>query len=142
MWLGRDDIFSHRFPKEIISARNLLVIGNPPWVTNSQLGAIAGQNVPHKTNIRSLSGLDAVTGKSNFDIAEFIILRLIESFAGNSGMIAMLCKNTVIKNIVDIIPRKRLPISTVHSYAIDARRDFGVSADASLLVLELGAPAQ
>src|SRR5277367_5328515 len=29
-----------------------LVIGNPPWVTNSHLGAIGGSNFPEKTNFQ------------------------------------------------------------------------------------------
>src|SRR5207249_9257440 len=46
----------------------LLVVGNPPWVTNAGLSAIGSSNLPQKTNFQKYAGLDAITGKSNFDI--------------------------------------------------------------------------
>ncbi|MDZ4746772.1 MAG: hypothetical protein SGJ05_12325 [bacterium] len=48
----------------------VLLLGNPPWVTNSVIGAMAGKNLPKKSNFQGMSGFDAVTGKSNFDISE------------------------------------------------------------------------
>ena len=44
----------------------ILVIGNPPWVTSSELASLNSTNLPIKTNLQGLSGLDAKTGKSNF----------------------------------------------------------------------------
>ena len=44
----------------------ILVIGNPPWVTNSAMGLLGGSNLPSKSNFQRLRGLDAITGKSNF----------------------------------------------------------------------------
>src|SRR5690606_7779200 len=58
---------------ERISNRELLIIGNPPWVTNSKLGSINSTNLPQKSNFKKNRGLDALTGKSNFDITEYII---------------------------------------------------------------------
>ena len=52
----------------------ILVIGNPPWVTNSAVGALGGSNLPVKSNFQRLNGLDAITGKSNFDISEWMLL--------------------------------------------------------------------
>src|SRR5712691_2586098 len=49
----------------------LLVIGNPPWITNSELGALGSSNLPEKRNFQGHAGLDAMTGKSNFDISEW-----------------------------------------------------------------------
>ena len=46
----------------------LLVIGNPPWVTNSELGTLASPNRPPRRNIKGLRGLEARTGASNFDV--------------------------------------------------------------------------
>src|SRR5690349_10794536 len=48
----------------------ILVVGNPPWVTNAAQGAIATGNLPEKSNLHQYRGLDAITGKSNFDISE------------------------------------------------------------------------
>ncbi len=47
----------------------MAVIGNPPWVTNSRQGKNSSLNVPLKSNIYGLKGIDAITGKSNFDIS-------------------------------------------------------------------------
>ncbi len=54
------------------SEADILIIGNPPWVTNSKLGSLNSSNLPKKTNFKNHSGLDAMTGKGNFDIAEYI----------------------------------------------------------------------
>jgi len=37
------------------------------------------ENLPKKSNFQGLRGLDARTGKSNFDIAEWMLIRLIEA---------------------------------------------------------------
>ena len=47
----------------------LLVIGNPPWVTNSELASLGSNNLPRKNNFQNYSGLEAITGASNFDIS-------------------------------------------------------------------------
>jgi len=41
-----------------------LIIGNPPWVTNSDLGQLGSRNLPTKTNFQGLRGFDARTGKT------------------------------------------------------------------------------
>ena len=48
----------------------VLVVGNPPWVTNSAVGSLGGANLPAKSNSQHFNGFDALTGKSNFDISE------------------------------------------------------------------------
>lgn len=69
----------------------VFVIGNPPWVTNSELGQLGSQNLPEKTNFQGLRGFDARTGKSNFDIAEWMLMRLVEALP-SEGVLAVLCK--------------------------------------------------
>ena len=60
---------------DICKYRNVLVIGNPPWATNSDLD----YNLPHKTNFKELKGIDALTGSSNFDICEYVILQMLNA---------------------------------------------------------------
>lgn len=51
----------------------MLVIGNPPWVTNSALSALDSANTPVKANLDNLRGIDALTGKSRYlrmDVAQ------------------------------------------------------------------------
>ncbi len=43
----------------------LLVVGNPPWVTNSELGLLGSNNLPHKKNLKGLRGIEARTGATN-----------------------------------------------------------------------------
>jgi type I restriction-modification system DNA methylase subunit len=54
----------------------LLIVGNPPWITNAELGSLGSDNIPIKSNFKGLSGFDAMTGRANFDIAEYILLKL------------------------------------------------------------------
>jgi len=78
----------------------LLVLGNPPWVTNAELGVLGSNNLPQKINFKGLSGLDARTGKANFDIAEYIWLKLIRELAAEQPTIALLCKTSVARNVL------------------------------------------
>ncbi len=125
-------------------ADKLLIVGNPPWVTNAGLGVLSSQNLPEKTNFKRLTGLDALTGKSNFDIAEFVIIQLLRTFHQQPGQLALLVKNTVIKNIVEGQPAAGFAISRLQKRVIDAKKEFGVSADAALFMATLAAsePAQ
>lgn len=78
---------------------SVLVIGNPPWVTNSALGQLGIKNLPVKSNSERLRGMDARTGKSNFDIAEWMIMRLIDALP-TTGALAMLCKTATARKVL------------------------------------------
>ena len=73
----------------------ILVLGNPPWVTNAHLSTLGSRNLPTKTNFQNRNGLDAITGKANFDISEWMLIRLLDAMNGRRGAIAMLCKSSV-----------------------------------------------
>lgn len=117
--------------------KEILIIGNPPWVTNSKLGSLNSSNLPKKTNFKNHNGLDAMTGKGNFDIAEYITLMMIETFQHQKGNIALLVKNTVIKNIVFDQFSKKYNISEIEKYCIDSKKEFNVSVEASLYYCKL-----
>lgn len=140
--LHQDSVFTHRFPPAVTNAPNLLVIGNPPWVTNAELGSLGSGNLPKKQNIKVLNGMDALTGKSNFDISEYILLRLLESFSECRGTLAMLCKTSTARNIVAALSQKRFKVANIRTLTIDAPREFGAAVDACLLVTDLGASVQ
>lgn len=78
----------------------ILIIGNPPWVTASGLGAIGSANTPQKSNFQHRRGLDALTGKSNFDVAEWMLLRLLEAGAQSEVVLAMLVKTSVARRVL------------------------------------------
>jgi hypothetical protein len=111
-----------------------LVIGNPPWVTNSELGSLESANLPKKQNFQNHKGLDALTGKSNFDISEWMLLSLMEWLAGRNAVLAMLCKTAVARKSLQYAWKNRLPISSCEMYSIDSARHFDVSVDACLLL--------
>lgn len=119
----------------------LLVIGNPPWVTNSQLGAIGGKNLPTKTNIRGLNGLDALTGKSNFDVSESMILRLLRNLDGRDATLAMLCKTAVARRVLEASWKVGRRIVDARIHRIDAAAHFDAAVDACLLVCAFGREA-
>ena len=135
----QDDIFRHAFDEALSSGGELLLLGNPPWVTSAELSSLASQNLPVKSNHKRHGGLDARTGKANFDLAEPVIARLLERFHRCQGSLAMLVKNTVIRSLVQEQPSRRFAVSDLRAYRINAQRLFGAKVDASLLFLRLGA---
>jgi hypothetical protein len=116
-----------------------LVIGNPPWVTNSELGAISSQNTPEKSNFKKHRGLDAMTGKGNFDIGEYISLIMLDCFQHHEGIFAFLIKNSVIKNLIHDQKRNKYKISGSEKLNIDSKKEFNVSVNASLFLTQLNA---
>lgn len=117
---------------------NVLIIGNPPWVTNSGIGRMNGDNLPRKANIKKVSGLSAMTGKGNFDIAEYICYQLFQYFSQGNVMFALLLKNSVIRQICQSMPAMHLRMKDLVQQTIDARREFGASVDASLFTCRVG----
>ncbi len=117
--------------------QEILIIGNPPWVTNSELGSLNSSNLPKKRNFKNHNGLDAITGKGNFDIAEYITLQLIDIFQEFSGFLSLLVKKSVIKNIIYNQKYKLLRIGNNQQYAIDAKKEFDVSVEAALFLCTL-----
>lgn len=118
---------------DICKYRNVLVIGNPPWATNSDLD----YNLPHKTNFKELKGIDALTGSSNFDICEYVILQMLNAFKGTESVICMLCKTSVARNVILEIDRNSIPCKNIEMLNFNSQKVFGVSAAACVLVIQL-----
>ena len=116
----------------------LLVIGNPPWVNNSQLGAIGGENLPHKDNAVKLRGIEAITGKSNFDVSEWMLNALIDVMVGRRATLAMLCKTAVARKVLARTWSEQRTVNSARMYLIDSVKSFGASVDACLLVCRFG----
>jgi hypothetical protein len=112
----------------------LLVIGNPPWVTSAELGTLDSTNLPHKSNFQRHVGLDAITGKSNFDISEWMLLKELDWLSGRRGTLAMLCKTIVARKVLLHAWQQELPVKAATLYLIDARKHFDAAVDACLLV--------
>ena len=116
------------------SKRKILVIGNPPWVTNSNLGQLGSTNLPQKSNFQGLKGFDARTGKSNFDIAEWMLIRLIEALPPE-GAIAMLCKTMTARKVLRYFWKIDGGRENTMLFHIDAKTEFNVAVDACLFFI-------
>ena len=119
----------------------LLVVGNPPWVTNSALGVLGSGNRPDRVNVNGARGLDAMTGASNFDIAEAVWIKLLTDLAHERPTIALLCKTSVARNVLEHARRKGLPVAGSSVIRLDAKAWFGASVEACLLCVTLGTEA-
>jgi hypothetical protein len=116
----------------------VLVLGNPPWVTNSALGSIGSTNLPTKSNFQRRAGLDAITGKSNFDISEWILIRLIDSLQDRAGWLGMLCKTGVARKVLLHAWQGSTRVGAAQLHRIDATRHFGAAVDACFLLIPCG----
>lgn len=122
------DAFSLDWSTELAGLQGRIwIVGNPPWVTASALGRTVHDQGPARVN-PGLKGLEAMTGAANFDLSEWLWLRLVEALAGREdALLALLCKTHTARRV--------LPSCTpIGLYRIDARKQFGVSAAAGLMV--------
>ncbi len=138
-----DNIFRHNFSNEFLHKldsynKDILILGNPPWITNTELSVLNSDNVPKKSNIKGVKGIEALTGKANFDIAEFIILHLIQKFSDRTTKLAMLCKTVVTRNILKSLYKMDLKIANIKSLSIDAKKEFNINTDAGLFLADIG----
>lgn len=113
----------------------LLILGNLPWVTSSVLGALDSGNLPQKSNFLGHKGFDAITGKANFDISEWMLLALIRALDGQRYDVAMLLKTATARKIIGYVEKQKIGVEQAAIVNIDAKKEFGASVDASLLVL-------
>ncbi len=112
----------------------ILVVGNPPWVTNAALGALGSSNLPEKSNFQQHHGLAALTGKSNFDISEWMLVKLLEALDGRRAALAMLCKTAVARKVLLHAWKNDIGLADAEIHAIDAALHFNAAVDACLLV--------
>lgn len=137
--LERADFFATDWPRRLAALPEpLLVVGNPPWVTSSHVGALGGSNVPAKSNFQNHAGLDALTGKANFDISEWMLLQLALALSGRRATLAMLVKTAVARKVLRHCWQRRLPISAANIFRIDAMAHFDAAVDAAFLVIDFG----
>lgn len=116
----------------------LLIVGNPPWVTSSELSALNSQNLPSKSNFQNRRGIEAITGSGNFDISEWMLLQHVEWLSKREGTVALLCKYSVARKVIRQVKKKSDNRFSSHVYLIDAKAYFGASVEACLFVLSTG----
>ncbi|MGK7886298.1 MAG: SAM-dependent methyltransferase [Crocosphaera sp.] len=120
---------------QVIKQRDdkILILGNFPWVTNSQLGRIKGLNLPEKKNFQHNNGLDAITGKSNFDISEWMLIKCVNFLQNYQGYLAMLCKTSVARKIINYLYKQNCDLYYCATYGIDSKKYFNATVEACLL---------
>lgn len=135
------DFFAFSSKTLIEDKSQILVIGNPPWVTNSTLSTLGSDNLPVKANFKGLKGIDAMTGASNFDICEYIILQLINEYRDTNTVISMLCKTSVARNVFKELNRNYINFSSCDILEFTAEKVFGINASACVLIIQLSEKA-
>jgi hypothetical protein len=138
--LRQQDFFAHDWDAEMRKPGHILIVGNPPWVTTAAVAAVDGSNLPARQNIYGLSGLAAKTGKANFDIAEWMLIRLLQALRGRSATLAVLCKAATAHKVLRHAWRSDLRVAAATLHRIDAAAHFGAAVEACLLVAHLGTP--
>ncbi len=133
-----ENIFDFDFNILNINKKGILIIGNPPWVTNTDLSKLNSNNLPSKTNFKQVNGIDAITGKGNFDISENICLLIIRQFEQFDTHFAFLIKNAVIKNLLYEQNKLKYKINSIENYRFDSKKEFNVNVAASLFCCQLG----
>ena len=113
--------------------KKILVLGNFPWVTNSQQGTIGCCNLPDKNNFQNHRGFDAISGKSNFDISEWMLIQVVEWLQHRDACLAMLCKTSVARKLLNYVYSQKRHISYCATYKIDAKKYFNAAVEACLL---------
>ncbi len=137
--MAHADFFEHDWARVLGNLPGpVLIIGNPPWVTNAELSGGGSGNLPRKSNFQGHAGMDAITGKSNFDISEAMLLHLTRLLAGRDSVLAMLCKTAVARKLLMHLWQAGTPVQEPALYRIDATAAFNASVDACLLLCRFG----
>jgi hypothetical protein len=118
----------------------ILVLGNPPWVTNAELSVLGVSNLPSKWNLKALPGLAAKTGASNFDVSEWLLLRLLALGQGRDLTVAMLVKTTVARRVLAHAHAQGLALGPASLHRVDAQAAFGAAVDAGLFCFSTRGP--
>ncbi len=114
----------------------VLALGNPPWVTIATLGRL-GKEGPARIRRASLRGIESITGKSNFDVSEWLVTRIVIAMQGVPGTAAFLLKTSVARRVLEQAWMAGIAFSSATMHGIDARAHFGASVDACLLTLAM-----
>ena len=132
--INHSDFFNVEWESMIPKNKKVLIIGNPPWVTSSKMGALSGKNLPPKTNIKKLVGFESKMGKSNFDISEWMLIKLSKILSAQNGVLAMLVKTAVARKVFLYNFQNNLTNANYKMYKIDAKKEFNACVDACFFI--------
>lgn len=84
-------IFTFKFDR-FDKNNSFLIIGNPPWITRYEIFKTNHKISKIADNFKNLKKMDTGIENANFDISEYIILKIIDEFKNTPSTIAFLCK--------------------------------------------------
>jgi hypothetical protein len=87
-----------------------------------------------KKTFQNHIGLDALTGKSNFDISEWMLIQAVQWLQKRDAYLAMLCKTSAARKLLNYLHSQKLNLAECSTYKIDAKKYFDANVDACLLV--------
>ncbi|MDR2624123.1 MAG: hypothetical protein LBC39_06125 [Methanobrevibacter sp.] len=93
--------------------------------------------MPNKSNFKGKKGLDSITGSANFDIAEYIILKLINSFKDTNTTFAFLVKKIVARNVFKELKRNNISFDLARTLNFNTKKVFNVSAEGCVFIVNL-----
>ena len=137
--LEQQDFFDANWSSILSSAgAHPLVLGNLPWVTSARLGSMNSGNLPEKSNFQKHEGFAAKTGKANFDISEWMLIKLLEASHSKTVDLAILCKLSTARKVLKFAWTNGHSVSAASLHVINAATYFGASVAACLLFMRLG----
>jgi hypothetical protein len=83
-----------------------------------------------------------MTGKSNFDISEWMLINLLESLDRQNSQLAMLVKTSVARKILVYAWKNNIRLSQSAIYKIETEKHFNASVDSCLLFCDFSGDKQ
>lgn len=137
--IWNDDFFNFDISKLFYKDKTNIVIGNPPWITKSQLKKLNSKNSQINIKFDDLKGLDAMTGKSNFDISEYMAIQLLKEMdtLEKKSAMAFLVKKSVARNVLKHLNTLNIKVSSFDIFNFNAKKVFNISIDACLMLISI-----
>ena len=76
-------------------------------------------------------------GESNFDVSEYIWMRLLTELRRDEPTVALLCKTSVARRVLTLAAHLGLHVADSFLWRIDAKKSFGVAVEACLFAIRL-----
>lgn len=135
--LINDDIFTFKFD-DFNKNNTFLIIGNSLGITNTELSNIESENVPFKTTLKNKTGFEALPCNNNFDISEYILLRIIDEFKDSKATVAFLCKTTISRNVFIELIKNNIQYSFIKQINFNPYKVFKIDVDTCLFIIQFG----
>lgn len=105
-----------------------------PQLTLQVLRGEARKFSEAESNHQNRRGIEAITGSASFDISEWMLLQFSKWLPPQTGILAILCKDSVARKVFYQIKQKNNQAFSADIYLIDAKLHFHVSVNACLFV--------